>query len=53
MSVVLVSWMAWCDTLDTRDARNCRRRFPINRDGVWDLLGLFADMVLSRMAGLS
>jgi 4-hydroxybenzoate polyprenyltransferase len=56
MAVVLASLqMAWqVTTLDMSDARNCLRRFRSNRDvGLVIFLGLVADMVLSRMAGLS
>ena len=56
MAIVLASLqMAWqVTTLDTSDARNCLRRFRSNRDvGLVIFLGLVADMVLSRMAGLS
>ena len=56
MAIVLASLqMAWqVTTLDTADARNCLRRFRSNRDvGLVIFLGLVADMVLSRMAGLS
>ncbi|MFA5899825.1 MAG: 4-hydroxybenzoate octaprenyltransferase [Hyphomicrobium sp.] len=55
-AVVLASLqMAWqVTTLDTNDAANCLRRFRSNRDvGLVIFLGLAADMVLSRMAGLS
>ena len=55
-AVVLASLqMAWqVTTLDTTDAANCLRRFRSNRDvGLVIFLGLVADMVLSRMAGLS
>ena len=47
--------LAWqVTTLDTTDARNCLRRFRSNRDvGFALFLGLVADMVLSRIAGLS
>lgn len=47
--------LAWqVATLDTTDARNCLRRFRSNRDvGFALFLGLVADMVLSRIAGLS
>ena len=56
MAVVLASLqMAWqVTTLDMSDAGNCLRRFRSNRDvGLVIFLGLVADMVLSRMAGLS
>jgi 4-hydroxybenzoate polyprenyltransferase len=56
MAVVLASLqMAWqVTTLDTSDAANCLRRFRSNRDvGLVIFLGLAADMILSRMAGLS
>jgi 4-hydroxybenzoate polyprenyltransferase len=56
MAIVLASLqMAWqVTTLDMTDAKNCLRRFRSNRDvGVVIFLGLVADMVLSRMAGLS
>jgi 4-hydroxybenzoate polyprenyltransferase len=56
MAVVLASLqMAWqVTTLDTSDPGNCLRRFRSNRDvGLVILLGLAADMILSRMAGLS
>lgn len=55
-AVVLVSLqMAWqVTTLDTNDPANCLRRFRSNRDvGIAIFLGLAADMVLSRLAGLS
>lgn len=55
-AVVLASLqMAWqVTTLDTKDAANCLRRFRSNRDvGMVIFLGLAADMMLSRMAGLS
>lgn len=55
-AVVLVSLqMAWqVTTLDTGDAGNCLRRFRSNRDvGLVIFLGLAADMMLSRMAGLN
>ncbi|MFN3625555.1 MAG: 4-hydroxybenzoate octaprenyltransferase [Hyphomicrobium sp.] len=55
-AVVLASLqMAWqVTTLDTNDAANCLRRFRSNRDvGLVIFLGLAADMILSRMAGLS
>jgi len=55
-AVVLVSLqMAWqVTTLDTSDGANCLRRFRSNRDvGLAIFLGLAADMILSRMAGLS
>ena len=47
--------MAWqVTTMDTNDAKNCLRRFRSNRDvGLVIFLGLAADMILSRMAGLS
>jgi 4-hydroxybenzoate polyprenyltransferase len=56
MAVVLASLqMAWqVTTMDTSDAKNCLRRFRSNRDvGLVIFLGLAADMILSRMAGLS
>ncbi len=56
MAVVLASLqMAWqVTTLDTADAANCLRRFRSNRDvGLVIFLGLVADLVISRMAGLS
>jgi 4-hydroxybenzoate polyprenyltransferase len=55
-AVVLVSLqMAWqVMTLDATDAQNCLRRFRSNRDvGLVVFLGLVADMVLSRLAGLT
>jgi 4-hydroxybenzoate polyprenyltransferase len=55
-AVVLASLqMAWqVTTLDTNDAANCLRRFRSNRDvGLVIFFGLAADMILSRMAGLS
>jgi len=55
-AVVLASLqMAWqVTTLDTADAANCLRRFRSNRDvGMVIFLGLAADMILSRMAGLA
>lgn len=55
-AVVLVSLqMAWqVTTLDVSDAQNCLRRFRSNRDvGLVIFLGLVADMVLSRLAGLA
>jgi 4-hydroxybenzoate polyprenyltransferase len=55
-AVVLASLqMAWqVTTLDTNDAGNCLRRFRSNRDvGLVIFFGLAADMILSRMAGLS
>jgi len=55
-AVVLSSLqMAWqVMTLDTRDPRNCLRRFRSNRDvGLVIFLGLVADMALSRLAGLN
>jgi 4-hydroxybenzoate polyprenyltransferase len=55
-AVVLASLqMAWqVTTLDTTDAANCLRRFRSNRDvGMAIFLGLAADMILSKMAGLA
>jgi len=55
-AVVLASLqMAWqVTTLDAANAANCLRRFRSNRDvGLVIFLGLAADMMLSRMAGLS
>jgi 4-hydroxybenzoate polyprenyltransferase len=47
--------LAWqVTTLDTQDAGNCLRRFRSNRDvGLALFLGLVADMVVSRLAGLT
>jgi 4-hydroxybenzoate polyprenyltransferase len=56
MAIVMASLqMAWqVTTLDTKDPANCLRRFRSNRDvGLVIFLGLAADMMLSRMAGLS
>jgi len=56
MAVVLASLqMAWqVTTLDTTDPANCLRRFRSNRDvGLVIFFGLVADLVISRMAGLS
>jgi 4-hydroxybenzoate polyprenyltransferase len=55
-AVVMASLqMAWqVMTLDTADGANCLRRFRSNRDvGLVIFFGLVADMILSRMAGLS
>lgn len=55
-AVVLASLqMAWqVTTLDTTDPANCLRRFRSNRDvGLVIFFGLVADLVISRMAGLS